>query len=116
MISMKRILIYIVIIFICFLSFSSVNNAEEKNICHNLKIVNNISTRNILTKYSKKYLSNIQKICSDDICSYVYDDNYDLLIMNHEQKYLKNINNFDTKNELKIKGIKINKLYFKECT
>lgn len=72
----------------------------------------NLNTNNILSKYSEE--DNIKYICSYNFCDYLRSDNLKRSIEIFKDKYIKSIKNDDIKNTLKVKGIKITKIVFKD--
>lgn len=107
------------LIFFLFLTalFSIINfRPRAKSVlCHLSKDFKDVSTKNILSKYNYEYLKNVEKICTNDICTYNLDNNISILLKKHENSYLANVKDFDMKETLKLKGINISKIYFKGC-
>lgn len=73
-----------------------------------------VTTKNILTKFNENVLNNISKVCTYEYCDYLDVTRGEDGIFNYVSKYLKTLNDEDIKNTLKVKGVKITKIIFKE--
>lgn len=75
----------------------------------------NYSKSNIIDRFGKDNLSNIKKICTNNICTYDYDNNFDLLYSLHSNKVINRETNTEMQNIYKVKGVTISKIYFDSC-
>ena len=75
-------------------------------------VLNDVNTLNFEYKIKEKKLEHkIKIICSYDFCDYINGESLKDIIYNFEMKYLDTIDDIDLKNELKVKGVKITKVY-----
>ena len=111
---MKKPLIFFLFLFVLF-SFLNFKTSAKSNSCSLNRSFNNLSTRNVLKKYNFDYLKNIEKICTDVICTYNLDNDIVSLMKRHENNYINNIIDIDKKEFYTLKGVVINEIYFKGC-
>lgn len=78
------------------------------------EIPKNVSTKNIFDRLSFNKLKSIKKICTNSVCTYNFNDDFNRFIINHEEKVIKGIKDDDIKTSMLLKGIKIDKIYFKD--
>lgn len=107
---MKKSLIFF-LIFIIALFFDGFKVKSKTDI--SIKNYNYLSTYNFKDLISKKTLSNIKKICTDDICTYNLNYSYYFLIKKHIYNILRRISDDEIKETIILKGVKINRIYFK---
>lgn len=108
---MKKSLIFF--LFLISITVFNKTNAVSKEYS-NYRNYKNLSTLNFAELISKKTLYNIEKICTDEVCTYnLENDNY-FLIKRHTLNILKRVKDDDASNSILLKGIKINKIYFKD--
>lgn len=111
---MKKVLLS-TFLFLIFFIFVGTYKADTNKLCTNMKSYKNLSTRNILDKLSYNEIKNIKKICSDKICTYNLNSDYNKFLSNHENKISNLYRNEERKIVIALKGIKIDTIYFKDC-
>lgn len=109
---MKKSLIFFLFI-VTFLILSKPKAVSKY--CSNYKTYNNLSTFNFDKVIKKDLLINVQKICTDNICTYNLDNSSYFLIKRHIKSVVNDIKDEDKKNTYLLKGFKIDKIYFIDC-
>lgn len=104
---MKKICIILTILLFIILNV----NTAKANKCTNYKTINNLSTLN----YKEFSYEDILKICTDEICTYLLDNNVDNLFKRHHQSYVSSINNQEKREWFNVHGVKIDTIYYLDC-
>lgn len=114
MMFMKKLLLITTIffIFLCCMFVFNKASADECNLVINSSI---LTTSNYKKTYSNNFLKNIQKICTNDICTYNFDNNFENLFSMHLNKVVDNEKDYDKKTVMKLQGAKINEIHLKSC-
>lgn len=100
---MKKLFIFLIIL-IVFLSIEVKSKSQTS--------FSDVNTLNFEQKMIDKKLEHkIKIICSYDFCEFIKGNSLKDIIYNFETNYLNTIDNIDLKNELKVKGIRITKVY-----
>ena len=100
---MKKIFILIILILITF----------NLNVYSKSKIkFNDLNTLNFIKKINnEEFFSQIKKICTYKFCDYAKGQTIEDKLYNFEISYFNTLEDEDLINELKVKGIKITKVY-----
>lgn len=89
------------------LSVRSLNNVKEEY----LNNINHLNLEEKIIKDNSEY--DIKKICSYEFCDFFDGDSIKGRIEKFTKRYLNTINDEEIKNTLKVKGIKITKIIYK---
>lgn len=89
------------------LSVRSLNNVKEEY----LNNINHLNLEEKIIKDNSEY--DIKKICSYEFCDFFDGDSIKARIEKFTKRYLNTINDEEIKNTLKVKGIKITKIIYK---
>ena len=101
---MKK-LFYLLTILLFFTSISV--KSQEKKIKFN-----DLNTLNFEEKINnEEFFSQIKKICTYNFCDYAKGDTINDKLYNFEESYFNTLDNDDLISELKVKGVKITKVY-----
>ena len=104
---MRRLFINILVMTIIgSLTVRDLNNIKEEYLY-------NINHLNLENKINNDNIHNIKKICSYDYCDFFDGDSIKQSIERFANKYLDTIKDEEIKNTLKVKGIKITKLIYR---
>lgn len=109
---MKKSLIFFLLI-VTFVIFSKPKAVSKY--CLDYRTYKDLSTLNFDKIIKKDLLINVQKICTDNICTYNLDNNSYFLIRRHIDRVVSTINDDEKKNTYLLKGFKIDKIYFIDC-
>ena len=102
--NMKKLFIYA----FAFLSVLVID-ARARGFEHNM-IFDDVTTFNFKEKLNNIDYDKITKICSYDFCDYLKGRNIDDSLDIFTHRYLNTIQDLETKNTLKVKGVKITKI------
>ena len=100
--------------FLFLIIFTLKSNASSF-VCKDYINYDYLSTNNIFNYLASDDFTKIKKICTNNICTDKLHSNNKLFLIDHEENVLRLIKNDDKKIEIKLKGIKIDKIYFNEC-
>lgn len=69
-----------------------------------------LNTKNFITRFTKEDIAKINEVCSYDYCDILRSEEPKRAMDIYLNRYLKTIDDMETKNSLKVKGIKITKI------